>query len=144
MKLCDYLTCDLIAESRDEAIEELVQVLANNNKIKKEDVRKITNVVIEREKKGSTVITKNIAVPHGKCIEINESLGVIGRSENGVIFDGHTRILVIFLLISSLEDPGDHLRSLANISLATYSSEKFNSGVEDTKNAEEVKKLICD
>jgi mannitol/fructose-specific phosphotransferase system IIA component (Ntr-type) len=82
MQLCDYLTCDIVSQTSDGVIRELVQTLADHNKIQKENVEKITNIVIEREKRESTVVAKNIAVPHGKC-EIDETLGVIGKSKDG-------------------------------------------------------------
>ena len=69
MKIMDFLnadaiTVDLQATDKKSAIVELVEVLKSTKKVKKTD--EIIEVVLEREKLGSTGIGQGVAIPHGK------------------------------------------------------------------------------
>ena len=120
----DYLTCDIACRDRDGAIKELVETLAKYNKISNEQVADIVAAVIRREGLGSTVISDTVAIPHCKC-EVDRTLGVVGKSNEGVFFEDKP-IFVLLLLVSPSGEPGEHLRELARLSLFARSND-FNA-----------------
>ena len=78
----DAIVADLKATDKKSAIIELVDVLKNTKKVKKTE--EVINVVLEREKLGSTGIGQGVAIPHGKTNVLQEQMGVLGISRKGV------------------------------------------------------------
>ncbi|GHT39888.1 hypothetical protein AGMMS49921_00180 [Endomicrobiia bacterium] len=79
------IVVDLKSTDKKSIITELVDVLKNTKKIMKLD--EILNAVLEREKLGSTGIGQGVAIPHGKTDVLDEYIGVLGISGNGVEFN---------------------------------------------------------
>ena len=98
--LCkDSIIVDLKAQNKKDAIIELIESLKTSKKIKKTD--EIIEVVLEREKLGSTGIGQGVAIPHGKTDALTEQVGVLGISKKGIEFnslDGEP-VYIIFLFI---------------------------------------------
>lgn len=120
MKIAEILreqcvVADIKGKTKRGIITELVEALANARLI--EDVEAVVNVVMEREKLGSTGIGNGVAVPHGKLKNINGIMCTFGRSLNGVDFDAVDRGLVhIFFLVLAPEDSASlHLKVLSRI-----------------------------
>ena len=82
------------------------------------DSEKLSKVLLEREKIGSTAIGEGVAIPHGKLPEVDRVYGVFARSPEGVDFDSVDgyRTHLFFLLVAPENSPGDHLKALARIS----------------------------
>src|SRR5258706_14511956 len=92
MDLADILSreqiiTDLRATNRWEAIDELLQNLADTGKINVEHLPAIAAVVKKRESSMSTGIGFGIGIPHASTDLINEVTGALGRSKKGVNFD---------------------------------------------------------
>jgi len=109
------VVADIKGKTKREIIAELVEALEKARLI--EDVETVVNVVMEREKLGSTGIGNGVAVPHGKLKNINNIVCALGRSQNGVDFDAVDRGLVhIFFLVLAPEDSASlHLKVLSRI-----------------------------
>jgi len=78
----------------------------------------LVEVLLERERLGSTGIGDGIAIPHGKIQDLDELILSFGRSAQGIEFDsmdGRPTHL-FFLLIAPENSAGIHLRALAKIS----------------------------
>ncbi|MCX8021897.1 MAG: PTS sugar transporter subunit IIA [Syntrophorhabdaceae bacterium] len=121
MKLIDVLKencilADLKGETKREVIEELVYPLKEMNLI--EEVDEAVNVVLEREKLGSTGIGEGIAIPHGKYRGINDILCVFGKSKKGVDFDAIDRkpVYMFFLILTPEDAVNQYLKTLSRIS----------------------------
>ena len=74
-------------------------------------------VLLERERLGSTGIGDGIAIPHGKLKDLDQLALSFGRSTAGVDFesmDGKPAHL-FFLLVAPENCAGIHLRALAKI-----------------------------
>jgi PTS system nitrogen regulatory IIA component len=146
MKIMDFLSQDTIivdlkATDKKLAIIELVDTLEIAKKIKKTD--EIINIILEREKLGSTGIGQGVAIPHGKTDVIEEQIGVLGISRKGIEFnslDGEL-VHIIFLLIGPLEVAGQHLKALSRIS-RLFKDKFLRQGIKDAKTIEEVIKII--
>jgi len=100
-------------------------------------------VLLEREKLGSTGIGQNIAVPHAKSEEVkNLALGV-GISEKGVDFealDGDP-VNIIFMVIAPIDATGLHLKVLARIA-RLLKDKVFRNSLRACKTAEKIYETI--
>lgn len=120
MYLSELLTPRLIApelraRTRNDAVRELAALLASQHPEMAAD--DIVRVVLEREALASTGIGEGIAIPHGSLSGATQLVGAMGRSSAGIDFqsvDGRPARL-IFLLVVPRNQPGVHLKTLANI-----------------------------
>ena len=146
MKIMDFLSrdaivADLKATDKKSAIIELVDVLKNTKKVKKTE--EIINVILEREKLGSTGIGQGVAIPHGKTNVLQEQMGVLGISRKGVEFnslDGEI-VHIIFLLVGPVEVAGQHLKALSRIS-RLFKDKFLRQAIRDAITTEDVVKII--
>ncbi|MDR1087051.1 MAG: PTS sugar transporter subunit IIA [Endomicrobium sp.] len=146
MKIMDFLSQDTIivdlkATDKKSAIIELTEVLKNNKKIKNSE--DIINIVLEREKLGSTGIGQGVAIPHGKTDLLQEQVGVLGISRKGIEFnslDGEP-VHIIFLLVGPIEVAGQHLKALSRIS-RLFKDKFLRQAIKEAKTTQEVVKLI--
>jgi PTS system nitrogen regulatory IIA component len=76
---------ELKAKDKEGALRELVDVLVRSGRIQNGDV--LFDMLQQREKLGSTGISRGVAVPHGRTLAINRLTVVLGRSQDGVDFD---------------------------------------------------------
>jgi PTS system nitrogen regulatory IIA component len=146
MKIMDFLSqdsiiVDLKAIDKKSAIIELVKVLKDTGKVKKTD--EIIDVILEREKLGSTGIGQGVAIPHGKTEILQKQTGVLGISRKGIEFnslDGDP-VHIIFLLVGPIEVAGQHLKALSRIS-RLFKDKFLRQAIRDAITVEEVVKII--
>jgi nitrogen PTS system EIIA component len=121
MKILDILPAehivpDLRGSSKLEVLEELSTVLAEHHPEIAKD--RLVEVLLDREKLGSTAIGEGIAIPHGKLPKLTEVVAAFGRSRTGVDFEsldgGLTQLF--FLLVAPEDASGAHLKALARVS----------------------------
>ncbi|MDP3284085.1 MAG: PTS sugar transporter subunit IIA [Desulfobacterales bacterium] len=120
MKILDVLRketilTDLKAKDKKGVIEELV---ASVSQITGINSRELVQVLLERERLGSTGIGGGIGIPHGKLANLESLIMGFGLSRKGVDFesmDGRPTHL-FFLLITPENSTGLHLKLLARIS----------------------------
>jgi PTS system nitrogen regulatory IIA component len=121
MKILDILSpenviSDLHGTTKLAVLEELASALAANHPEILKD--RLVDVLLEREKLGSTAIGEGIAIPHGKLPKLAGVLAVFGRSRDGVDFQsldgGLTQLF--FLLVAPEDASGAHLKALARVS----------------------------
>ncbi|MEO2033941.1 MAG: PTS sugar transporter subunit IIA [Planctomycetaceae bacterium] len=123
MKLTEFVVKDAIvpklkASTKEDVIREMVASLKTKGAIKSEDEDEVVAAILKREELGSTGIGNGVAVPHTKHPAVGELVATVAVSKEGVDFaslDGEP-VFILFLLISPLDRPGDHLRGLENIS----------------------------
>ncbi len=109
---------ELKAVEKKEVLEELLDLLIKNGKVKKSHKNDIITSLMEREKLGSTGIGQGIGIPHAKTKYVNELIAAFGLSKDGVNFnalDGN-KVKIIFLLLAPENITGPHLKALASIS----------------------------
>jgi PTS system nitrogen regulatory IIA component len=109
------VVADMRGKTKREVITELVEALEKARLIK--DVEAVVNIVMEREKLGSTGIGNGVAVPHGKLKNINNIICALGRSQNGVDFDAVDRgpVHIFFLVLAPEDSASLHLKVLSRI-----------------------------
>jgi len=79
--------------------------------------REIFDVLMQREKLGSTAVGNGIAIPHGKLAKIERICGVFARLDRPIDFealDGQP-VDLIFVLLAPETAGADHLKALAKI-----------------------------
>lgn len=121
MKITDILEENSIIEeltSRDKkgVLEELVSVLVDHGRLK--DTEKSVQVLLERERLGSTGIGDGIAIPHGKLRQINSIICSFGRTRTGIDFQSidEKPTYLFFLLLAPEDSASEHLQALARLS----------------------------
>ena len=107
---------DLRSTNKKGVLEELSNVLVERGKLPDRD--KVVEVLLDREKLGSTGIGDGIAIPHGKMKGIKELATSFGRSIKGVNFESidNKPTYLFFLLVAPENSAGIHLKALARIS----------------------------
>jgi len=148
MKIIDLLDpkCilpNLQAASKREVLEELAAALVSSHK--EVNLQTVVEVLLERERLGSTGIGDNIAIPHGKLPQISQMLLAFGRSPRGVDFesmDGKPSHL-FFLLLAPVNSSGLHLKALAKISRMLM-SQVFRDSLMESDGAEDILRLIAE
>ncbi len=80
--------------------------------------REIFEILLAREKLGSTGVGSGIAIPHGKIKDLDRLKGYFARLDRPVEFDAvdERPVDLIFLLLAPEEAGADHLKALAKVS----------------------------
>jgi PTS system nitrogen regulatory IIA component len=79
--------------------------------------RAILEILLQREKLGSTGVGNGVAIPHGKLPKLNNVFGLFARLERPVDFealDGQP-VDLVFLLLAPETAGADHLKALARV-----------------------------
>jgi PTS system nitrogen regulatory IIA component len=120
MEIADLLSIDSVvpnfkATGKKQALQELAGLAA---KVTGQPDRAILDVLLERERLGTTGIGNGIAIPHGKLADLDRLHGLFVRLTNGVPFDAidDEPVDLIFLLLAPEAAGADHLKALARIS----------------------------
>jgi PTS system nitrogen regulatory IIA component len=104
----------LKANSKKQTLQELA---AKAGDLTGQNARSIFEVLLQREKLGSTGIGNGIAIPHGKLPKLTSLCGLFARLDRPVDFealDGQP-VDLIFVLLAPEGAGADHLRALARI-----------------------------
>ncbi len=112
----DFILDELEARNQHDVLAELVGVFAKGGV--RFDPEAMLQVLLERERLGSTGIGEGIAIPHGKLQGLDEILLSFGRSSEGIDFDAMDGkpVHLFFLLMAPENSAGLHLKILAKIS----------------------------
>ncbi|KQO77075.1 PTS IIA-like nitrogen regulatory protein PtsN [Rhizobium sp. Leaf262] len=119
MALADLLQQDAIipalkVNSKKQLLQELA---AKASKITGVPEREVFDVILQRERLGSTGVGHGIAIPHGKLASIDSIVGVFARLENAVDFEAldDQPVDLVFLLLAPEGAGADHLKALSRI-----------------------------
>ncbi len=120
MEIADILSLNAVlanlkAGSKKQLLQELAAVAADETGVHE---RTIFDVLLERERLGSTGVGKGIAIPHGKLGEIDRLYAVFAKLPASVDFEAidEQPVDLIFLLLAPEGAGADHLKALARIS----------------------------
>ena len=120
MEIADLITprsvvAQLRATNKKQALQELAKRAAALTGIQE---RTIYDVLIERERLGSTGIGMGIGIPHGRLPGLDTLCGVFARLDRPVPFDAidDQPVDLIFLLLAPEGAGADHLKALARVS----------------------------
>ena len=105
----------LKVNSKKQALQELA---ARAAELTGQNDRAIFEVLLRREKLGTTAVGYGVAIPHGKLQKIDKIFGLFARLDRPIDFeamDGQP-VDLIFLLLAPEGAGADHLKALAQVS----------------------------
>lgn len=111
----DWVISDLKGMDKPSILRELSSVLVNPCQVA--SVEELLQVLLEREKLGSTGIGEGIAIPHGRLKKLKRFFVSFGRSLKGVDFDSNDRnpSRLFFLVMAPENSAVDNLKILSRI-----------------------------
>ncbi len=119
MALADLLHQDAIIPAlKTTSKKQLLQELAiKAAKLTGVSEREIFDVILQRERLGSTGVGHGIAIPHGKLAGISSISGIFARLESPVDFEAldDEPVDLVFLLLAPEGAGADHLKALSRI-----------------------------
>ncbi len=107
----DHVTVKLAAESKEEAVRELAELLSSSGALSAAKAEALGLEVLSREGEGTTGIGGGVAVPHAKTQLVQELVVAVGVSEAGIDFssvDGDP-VHVVFLIASPADATAEYL-----------------------------------
>jgi len=106
---------NLKVSSKKQAVQELARRIAD---LSGQPERAVFDVLMERERLGTTGVGNGIAIPHGKLENLDNLYGLFARLETPVDFQAidDQPVDLIFLLLAPESAGADHLKALARVS----------------------------
>ena len=148
MKLADIvvenaLKANLQATTRDEAIAELVQALAEAGAIASDQTESITKAILAREAQATTGLGKGVALPHAKVSGIKKPIVTFGVSKEGIDFNSldSQPVYSLILLLSNPENPEEHLQAMETI-FKHVQRDLFRKFLTQAQTPEDIAELI--
>lgn len=106
---------NLRVTSKKQALQELAKRAAEITGLPE---RRIFEVLVERERLGTTGVGNGIAIPHGKLSELTDLKALFARLETPIDFDAidEQPVDLICVLLAPESAGADHLKALARVS----------------------------
>src|SRR5829696_1362940 len=104
----------LRANNKKQVLQELAAKAAE---LTGQNERAILEILLQRERLGSTGVGNGVAIPHGKLANLGRLFGLFARLERPVDFealDGRA-VDLVFLLLAPEGAGADHLKALARV-----------------------------
>ena len=108
---------NLESTEKDELFEEMVEAV--HNVCPSLDRAEALDFLNDRESKMTTGIMHNVAVPHALISSADKSIGAIGISRRGIVYDSLDKapVYVVFLIIGASGDTEGHIQILKNLAM---------------------------
>jgi PTS system nitrogen regulatory IIA component len=120
MEITDLISPDgiipsLRVTSKKQALQELAKTAAT---LTNQPERAIFEVLVERERLGTTGVGHGIAIPHGKLATLTSLKCLFARLEKPIDFDSidEQPVDLICVLLAPEQAGADHLKALARVS----------------------------
>ncbi len=146
MKIMDYLNEEWVipnlqGKDKPSILKELSSVLVKPCQVI--SVEELLQVLLEREKLGSTGIGEGIAIPHGRLKKLRDFFICFGRSLNGVDFDSiDGKPTQLFFLVMAPENSAvENLKLLSRI-VALLKESSFRKRLMDAHSQGELFQIL--
>jgi PTS system nitrogen regulatory IIA component len=120
MEIADLLSADSVlpklrVSGKKQALQELSKRAATLTNLPE---RQIFEVILERERLGTTGVGGGIAIPHGRLPKLDRIHGIFARLEQPIDYEAvdEQPVDLIFLLLAPEAAGADHLKALARVS----------------------------
>jgi PTS system nitrogen regulatory IIA component len=120
LEISDLITPETVipalkVTSKKQALQELSRLSAEITGL---DERTVFEILVERERLGTTGVGAGVAIPHGKHAGLDRLYGLFARLEQPVDYDSidEQPVDLIFLLLAPEAAGADHLKALARVS----------------------------
>jgi len=139
----EWVIADLQGVDKTSILKELSSVLVNP--CKAASVEELLQVLLDREKLGSTGIGEGIAIPHGRLKKIKKFFISFGRSVKGVDFDSIDRkpSQLFFLVMAPENSAVDNLKLLSRI-VTLLKEPSFKKRLMEAPSRKELFKVISE
>jgi fructose-specific phosphotransferase system IIA component len=146
MKISDILQEDLVApdlpgSSKEEVINQLVDIVGKSNKVK--DKEKVREAIFEREKIMSTGVGKGFAIPHGKTDAVTDIVAAFAVTREPIHYQSLDAepVRLVFLLVGRDNLVGPHIKLLSRIS-RLMSKDEFRKKLLEAQTPQEIVKIF--
>ncbi|HET8543879.1 MAG TPA: PTS IIA-like nitrogen regulatory protein PtsN [Pseudolabrys sp.] len=119
MTLTDFVAPNAVVaglkvNSKKQAIQELA---ARAAELTGQSEKEILEILLQREKLGSTGVGSGVAIPHGKLPKLGRLFGLFARLQRPIDFEAldNQPVDLIFLLLAPEAAGADHLKALARV-----------------------------
>lgn len=111
----EYVVARLRATSKKQALQELSRRAAE---ITGQPEKALFNVLMKRERLGTTGVGNGIAIPHGKLATLERLYGMFARLDHPIDYEAidDRPVDLMFLLLAPSSAGADHLKALARVS----------------------------
>lgn len=145
MELTDILQADMVfldlkAGSKKQILSEIATKLAQ--KVAKEETD-VFQLVLEREKLGSTGVGRGVAIPHARIDGLEDIVGAFARLDEPIEFDAvdDQPVHLIFMLLAPEKSGSKHLKALSIVS-RTLRDRDFCESLNDYQNPQDIFNLL--
>ncbi|CAN5899589.1 cation:proton antiporter [soil metagenome] len=124
----ERIVFDLPRKRLDEALEELLRTTFSPEMPR---LRRIVATLVESEREFSSEISPGVMVPHALVSGLQEPMLFLGISAEGIDFPlSKEPARLIFLLLSPIDRPQEHLRNLAEVARLVHDPERVQRLLE--------------
>ncbi len=148
-RLVDFLqeeniVTDFTAETKEEAIEKLTDLLIRSHHLTSVDREALLKSVLDREAQVSTYVGGGLAVPHGELPEGLPMVGVMGLSREGLHFETPDGLPVhcMVLLSTPCGERERHLEVLAVLARTLGSDPSFQDQLYNAKSPAHASEIL--
>jgi PTS system fructose-specific IIC component len=137
----DSITISLASKTKDDVLEEMVDILNNAGKIQSKET--VLKAIIDRERIMTTGIGNGVAVPHCKTAAVGRLVAALGISREGIDFEApdNQPARLIFILVAEEDNPGPHVRALAKLA-KLLSREEVRDALLTSSSPEDLLQII--
>jgi PTS system nitrogen regulatory IIA component len=131
----------LKVNSKKQTLQELA---ARAAELSGQNERTIFEILIQREKLGSTGVGNGIAIPHGKLPKLTKLFGLFARLDRPIDFeslDGQP-VDLVFLLLAPEGAGADHLKALARVARLLRDQDVARK-LRDSRDAEAIYSVLA-
>ncbi|MGO2118616.1 MAG: PTS fructose transporter subunit IIABC [Fusobacterium sp.] len=137
----ECISLNLTAKSKNDVIDELVNMLFKNGKLN--DPKEYKAQILKREEESSTGLEEGIAIPHAKTAAVKVPTVAIGISKDGVDFnslDGEPSKL-FFMIAAPANAKDSHIEVLSQLSTSLLDDD-IREGILNAKSKEEIISIL--
>lgn len=146
MKITDLLKPDIIclnltATTKEEVINEMIELLHNNDRLNNKDEYK--NAILLRESQSTTGLEEGIAIPHAKSKSVKIPSIAFGRTAIGIDYGSmDDELSNLFFMIAAPENSNDtHIETLSKLT-TFFLDDSFRKDLLKADSKEKVIELI--
>jgi len=139
----DFIIADLNSTDKESAINELIDLFINDPRV--DDIEKVRQAVLDREKIMSTGVGKGFAIPHGKTDSVKEIIAAFGRKKDGIEYDAldGNPVNLIFLLVGRDTMISAHIKLLSRVS-RMMNKDDFRLRLLNAETSEEIMNVFLE
>jgi len=133
----EHLLLDSRAGSKRALLTEIINLFPNV------DMDQTLEVILARERLGSTGIGYGVAIPHGRLAELSMPIIAVARHKEGIDFDAidGQRVHIVVLLLAPDKEDQAHLELLAHLA-RILKNEQVRQAIMQADSVEDVAALF--